>query len=286
MNVTAAKTFLEVVSAGNLKRAAERLHVTQSTVTTRLNALEASLGQKLLIRGRSGTGLTAAGFKFQRYAQMLVQTWELARHEVGLPRGFRGVFNIGCHRELWDGAGDWWCDHVRRTQPDIALSVWPGEDADLVRWLASGLVDAVLGFEIAGREHWSVRPLFEDALVQVATVRRGLMRWDPGYVYVDMGPDFRRQHAAAYPVEETAAVTFGQSTWALQHILRWGGSGYLPLRLVHAHLEDGRLCRVEGAPVFRRACYAVFESGLRERREWLEPSLHELTGHVGAGQGR
>ena len=34
MNIVLARTFLEIVECGNLKKAAERLCVTQSTVTT------------------------------------------------------------------------------------------------------------------------------------------------------------------------------------------------------------------------------------------------------------
>ena len=44
MNIVLARTFLETLEAGNLNKAAARLHVTQSTVTMRLNALEDLLG--------------------------------------------------------------------------------------------------------------------------------------------------------------------------------------------------------------------------------------------------
>ncbi len=66
MNIGLARTFLEILEAGNLNKAAERLHVTQSTVTMRINALEDLLGQKLLVRSKSGVALTNSGFKFKR----------------------------------------------------------------------------------------------------------------------------------------------------------------------------------------------------------------------------
>ena len=47
MNISALKTFLTVVDLGNLNKAAERLNVTQSTVTARLDSLEEALGQRL-----------------------------------------------------------------------------------------------------------------------------------------------------------------------------------------------------------------------------------------------
>ena len=79
MNIAAFQTFLAVVETGNLSKAAEQLHVTQSTVTTRLDVLEETLGQKLLVRSRRGAELTKAGFAFQRHAELMVQAWEQAR---------------------------------------------------------------------------------------------------------------------------------------------------------------------------------------------------------------
>jgi DNA-binding transcriptional LysR family regulator len=89
MNLAALETFLAVVDAGNLNKAAERLNVTQSTVTARLDALDDALddalGQKLLVRSRKGAQLTKAGFAFQRHAELIVRTWEQGQKAVGLP---------------------------------------------------------------------------------------------------------------------------------------------------------------------------------------------------------
>jgi DNA-binding transcriptional LysR family regulator len=53
MNLDALRTFLEVIETRSLVAASRRLHVTQSTVTARLNSLEEEIGQKLLHRGKS-----------------------------------------------------------------------------------------------------------------------------------------------------------------------------------------------------------------------------------------
>ncbi len=276
MNITVAQTFLEVVSRGNLNRAAEQLNVTQSTVTTRINALEAELGQQLLVRSRSGAQLTAAGFKFQRYAEILVQTWKQAQHEVSLPQGFENTCTIACHFDLWEGACENWCERMRRQYQQVALSIWPGDHRDIGRWLETGLVDAALVYDVQPRSGWSSWPLFDDQLILVATQKRPLVRWDPAYVYVDHGPEFRRQHAAAYPVEETAAVTFGHSVWALRHILKHGGAGYLPSRLVQDQLTDGRLHEIEEAAVFLRKVSMVSNDASTEDWPWFEASLATL----------
>ena len=66
MKISNLQTFLAVIETGSLSRAAARLHITQSTVTARLQALEDSLGQRLVNRQKSGAVPTAAGLRLRR----------------------------------------------------------------------------------------------------------------------------------------------------------------------------------------------------------------------------
>ena len=194
MNIVLARTFLEILEAGNLNKAAERLHVTQSTVTMRINALEDLLGQKLLVRSKSGVALTNSGFKFKRYAEMLVQVWHQAKREVALPKEFAGTFNIGFAYDLWAGTVEDWLPWLRRELPQIALSLWDADAETLGRWLASGLADAAVSFEVQPKWDFETEKLFADRLIEVSREERELVRWDPGYIYVDWGEEFRRDH--------------------------------------------------------------------------------------------
>ena len=90
MNIELARTFLEIVSTGSFARAADRLHVTHSTVTMRIKTLESLLNQRLLIRNKTGVTLTASGVRFQRFAEALVRTWQLTRREMTLASGLDG----------------------------------------------------------------------------------------------------------------------------------------------------------------------------------------------------
>ena len=61
MGIEQARTFLAIAAHGSFLEAAGRLHVTQSTVSARIQHLEAGLGARLLVRNRAGTSLTPAG---------------------------------------------------------------------------------------------------------------------------------------------------------------------------------------------------------------------------------
>lgn len=273
MNLEELRTFLEVIDAGSLVAASRRLNVTQSTVTARMNALEQSLGQTLVHRHKSGATLTAAGFKFQRYAEVMVQLWRRARSEVSLPAGFDGVCNLGLEFDLWSGVGQRLLDYVREQCPAVAIAAWPGEQRQLDRWLNMGLIDVAICYSPQSGEGFTSRELFDDELVLVSSRVGASADLGPDYVYVDHGDEFRRQHAAAFPDQASAAVTLAASEWAVDLLLRKGGAGYLPHRLAQPLVQAARLHPVADAPVFSRRVYVVEAIGAVRQWPWYAAAL-------------
>lgn len=260
MNFSNIQTFLKIVQTGSLIRASEALNVTQSTVTARLKALEDELGQVLLHRQKSGAELTAAGFRFKRYAESMSDLWRLAKRETSLPPNIEAVFNFGCHMDLWPGLGRKIFDHMFVNRPKIGLSIWPGDQVELDRWLGTGLIDAALTYQPVAHENQTIHDLHVEKLILVTTRQGSPMRFDPLYVYVHAGEDFARKHAAAYADADIARVNFASAVWALQHLLENGGSAYLPERLVKSRVATGHLHVVADAPVFTRNVYLVTNS--------------------------
>ena len=121
MDITLARTFLEIVTCGNFVRAAERLHVTQTAVSVRVQTLEALLGRKLFVRNKAGASLTPAGEQFTRYASLLVQVWERARQQVAVPPGLRAVVAVAGELSLWNPFLLDWLVWMRRSAPQLAL---------------------------------------------------------------------------------------------------------------------------------------------------------------------
>src|SRR5687768_10918123 len=103
MDTELARTFLAVAAAGSFVKAAERLFVTQSTVSARIQSLEEHLGCQLFDRNKGGTSLTRAGRLFQRHATTLMRTVEQARQDLGARAGFRASLTIGARIGLWEG---------------------------------------------------------------------------------------------------------------------------------------------------------------------------------------
>lgn len=273
MNLEELKTFLAVVEAGSLIAASRRLNVTQSTVTARINALEDEIGQKLLHRNKSGAELTSPGFKFKRYAELMVQLWRQARYEVSLPKGFVGVCNLGLDFDLWEDAGRSFLGHVRAEAPGVALAIWPGEQRQLDRWLSIGLIDVAFCYAPQTGGNFATRTLFDDELILVSDKPTSATDLGPSYVYVDHGEGFRRLHAAAYPGDTTSALTIASSQWAIDHLLRAGGAGYVSMRHARPWLAARRLHPVPKAPHFNRRAYVVEVTQTTAAWPWFENAI-------------
>jgi DNA-binding transcriptional LysR family regulator len=269
MNLTFLQTFLTVLDTGNLNKAAERLNVTQSTVTARLDALEEALGTKLLMRARRGARMTRAGFELRPHAELLVNGWKQARKAVNLPEGYSGLFSFACEFDLWHAAGKSWLYAARAANPGLAYEGRPGRRAEIVAWLGTGITDAALTLEPVSAPGLELRELTQEEIVCVSREPRSADVWDVNYIYVDLGAEFRRQHALAYPAAKTASITFSTSAWALEHLLDHGGSAYLPRPLVHGHLVAGTLHPVQGAPVFARTLYLVWREATAAMFPWV-----------------
>ncbi len=273
MDLEELNTFLEVIKTGSLVAASRHLHVTPSTVTARISTLETRLGRQLLHRSKSGATLTAAGFKLQRYAELITQVWRQAHYDVALPPGIEGVCNAGLEFDLWHNIGSRFLDYVRARAPGIATAIWPGEQRQLQRWLDIGLIDIAFCYVAQAGEEYTSRLLLEDELILVSARAGQSAALDAAYIYVDHGDEFRRQHAEAFPEARPSPVTIAASDWALEYMMRTGSKGYLPARVAGPLVASDRLYRVDGARSFVRRVYLIESARAARTWAWYEAAV-------------
>jgi len=267
MDIELARTFLEIVSTGSFARAAEQLHVTNSTVTMRVKTLEEILNARLLIRNKSGVTLTASGVRFQRFAEALVRTWQMTRREMMMAAGLDGILSIGADPALWDGLlYDWVCT-MRRRRPEIAIRC-EGNDTDrLLRRLFEGWLDVCIVYTGQSRVGFNIEHLFDDPLVLVSTVERGVVDWDPDFVEIDWGESYRVQVEKLYRMDDkTPPVSLTMGWLGVRFLTTFGGSTWIPERQFERQNFARKLFLVRGAPKINRAAYMIYsEEALKER---------------------
>jgi DNA-binding transcriptional LysR family regulator len=257
MDIEQARTFLAITAHGSFLEASKQLHLTQSTVSARIQRLEDELGARLFVRNRSGASLTSAGRRFLEHAKRLVRTEEQARHDVGLPSRYRATIRIGGRIALWESFLPQWVGWMRHVAKDVAIRSEIGFEEELMRSLIEGMLDVGLMYTPSHSPGLIVEHLFDETLVLVSS------RWDdvkPGedYIYVDWGPGFYTQHAQSYPDLERPPQVVNIGWLGVQLILTNGGSCFLPARMADPFIEAGRLYRVKGSPEFVHPAYMVY----------------------------
>jgi DNA-binding transcriptional LysR family regulator len=273
VDIDQARTFLTIAAHGSFVEASRQLHLTQSTVSARIQRLEEELDARLFVRNRSGASLTQDGRRFMEHAKRLVLTAEQARHDIGLPSRYRATIRIGGRIALWEGLLPQWVGQMRRVAPDIAIRSEIGFEEDLMRHLVEGTLDIGLMYTPTHNPELVVEHLFNETLVLVSS------RADddgPGedYIYVEWGPGFYAQHARCYPDLERPAQVVNIGWLGVQLILENGGSCFLPARMAQPFIEAGTLFRVQGSPEFIHPAYMVYAR--ESDNEVMEQALEQL----------
>lgn len=257
MDIDQARTFLAITAHGSFIEASKHLHLTQSTVSARIQRLEDELGTRLFVRNRSGANLTLAGRRFIDYAKRLVLTADQARDDIGLPERYRASLRVGGRIALWEGFLPQWVGWMRQQATDVVIHSEIGFEEDLMHRLIEGSLDIGLMYTPRHTPGLIVEYLFDETLVLVSS------RPDddgPGddYIYIEWGPGFYAQHAQSYPDLARPSQLANIGWLGIQLVLSNGGSCFLPARMAAPFIDAGHLYRVQDSPRYVHPAYMVF----------------------------
>ncbi len=278
MDITLLRTFVEVAATGSFAAAAERLYVTQSAVSLRIQRLEDELGRPLFKRSKAGAELTPAGAAFERFAFGHLKLWEEAKQQVALPEGFEKSLVIGAEYSLWSRMGFRWIDRLRIEMPKLSIRAEVGPPEQLTRFLTQGIVQSALIYTPQLRPGLLVEKVMEDELILVsANPEAELATLQDQYAFVDWGPEFVHAHAASLPYLIAPGLTFGLGSMTLDFILERNRAAYLPARTVETHIANGRLTLVPDAPRFPYPVFHVWRDDLDEETTAIaRNTIHRL----------
>ncbi|MFZ0271189.1 MAG: LysR family transcriptional regulator [Acidobacteriaceae bacterium] len=129
----------------NFSRAAERLHIDQSTLSRRIFDLETQLGFRLFERNKQGVEITDAGRKFVEEARQAVLHVERAvLTATAAIRGMDEVLNIGRSSHTDPYLVSMLTAIRLALFPRLKMKVWSNHPTDLVHDLITGGLDLAL----------------------------------------------------------------------------------------------------------------------------------------------
>ena len=270
MDLQLIKTFLEVAETGSFAAASDRLFVTQSAVSLRVQRLEEQLGRPVFLRSKGGVVLTPAGREFRGFATMILRNWNQARRRVSAIGEVPAELAIGAQPSLWPRFGFRWLDLLQAETPDLTVRADMARPEALTEMILSGAVQVMLSFAPVYRPELRVERLMEDQLVMVSPWPDASAQSMAGrYVMIDWGPEFMRFHDDALPHLSDTKLILGMGTLAAWYIRNRPFATYLPARYAHSLLEGGSFHLVKDAPTFAHTAWSIW-------REDTDPALRAV----------
>ena len=162
MELRHLRYFLAVADAAHFTRAAQKLWVSQPTLSQQIKQLEEELGAPLFHRGAGGVQLTAAGEKFRPYAERVLHEMEEAVAAIG---GDESAPGESLHIGALQGVADYLLPAVVaravcESKLEIRVSTFGADE--LAAMIKDGALDLAIG-ALDNSSHGE--PLFDEDLV-------------------------------------------------------------------------------------------------------------------------
>ncbi len=284
MQIELLDTFLDLIETRSFHRTAERLHITQSTVSARVMALEQAVGGRLFTRSRAGTNLSTEGLKFEVHARALRHAWTEAQRAVA-PSGDAAVtLRIGIQNDLAAGQIGDWVSNFRRSLPDCAFYIEPDYSSQMCRDIDRGALDfavvyspqALPDLHIAGVGEVKYRLISGDgaARADVSPLR---------YIRGSYSAGFDETHRQVMPEFSVAHLAAGQNAAVAGLLTVMGGSAFVLADTAKAMIAGGVFRAVTDVDPISQPIYAVMHQ--RHRTSRMHRRLTRIVAREISGRG-
>ncbi|ARW10898.1 LysR family transcriptional regulator [Acetobacter ascendens] len=158
--------LLSVAEYLNFRHAANALGVTQSSVSTRIKALEEALGIVLFERRHRGVRLTEAGRHFVYEVSVGIEQIDHAVRTAGaVANGTVGRLTIGLHGSIATGFLADLRRHYRAAHPEIEQSIIEGASSHTLAMIREGELDVAFIVNVTDVPDCHSQHLWSEALV-------------------------------------------------------------------------------------------------------------------------
>ena len=155
--------FVTIARSSNFRKAAARLGISQPTLTSQINAIEATLGVQLFERSRAGTLLSPEGRELLPLARDILDQYQhLVETAAGTNRELGGTFKLGVSPTIGPYLLPQLLPELHRRYPKLKLHLREGDPRDLENGLARGVFDFIMTVLPMQTLDNRVRPLFTE----------------------------------------------------------------------------------------------------------------------------
>lgn len=249
--------FIALAQERHFGRAADRIGVTQPTLSSALKALEESLGVQLVIRGSRFQGLTAEGEKVYARAIELVAGARALRDEMrAARRGLTGDLRIGVIPTALPVIADLTAPFAA-AHPQVRLTILSRTSAEILDQVDDNLLDAGITYlDRPARARHRVVPLYAERYALLVAsgdprARAVSLRWEDlqGLELCLLTRDMQNRrivdrHLAEAGVGAEPRVESNSHLALLGHVLTGQWASVIPARLARMLASTGAVAAV------------------------------------------
>ncbi|MGK6314651.1 LysR family transcriptional regulator [Neorhizobium sp. DT-125] len=258
MQIDLIETFLDLMETRSFNRTAERLNVTQSTVSHRVSALEAEFNRKLFIRGKGGTMPTAAGLRLLDHAKALQQQWHEAARAVEAAGAYERAMRIGIQHDVAEAIAGPFVKAVRSELPGTSIYLEADYSVQMNRDLGAGDLDLAVLYTPHHLPDLHYERIGEISYALVSTSANTVSEIRPeDYIYANYSPAFDRAHRLALPQFSAASVAAGRNLILSELLSTLGGAAYVTRATADELSRKGVAQPVADAPEIAQTVHAA-----------------------------
>lgn len=144
MDIRSLQLFRHLAGTLHFARTSKACYITPSALTRMIQRLESQLGETLFVRDSRQVELTPAGIAFKKYADDVLQRWELLQGQLSSAQALQGEISLYCSVTAAYGVLPGLLEIYRTSHPDVRIHLETGDPAEALTKLSNQDADAVI----------------------------------------------------------------------------------------------------------------------------------------------
>jgi DNA-binding transcriptional LysR family regulator len=292
MNFTSIEYFLTLEQERSFSKAAEKLNITQQTLSGHIAAVEKEMGCRLFTR-RIPLDLTYAGKIFLEHARHIrMEDTELRQSMREIREERRGKLTIGISPTRGRALMPWIITSYQKKWPDITVALREGSNDALEDFVRNGTVDAAIGaFPKPKGENFALTEFYSEEIVLLMSpeiYETAFSEKAPGTRMLEEEKEFSFLARCPFLLnpEGDIAGRFGRNLLRqagimpliraessnietlLELCVRGGGACFTPVNLARAVLTEKTFASLVQVRFAQGAAYEISFISLPQRNQW------------------
>ncbi|HZG15207.1 MAG TPA: LysR family transcriptional regulator [Candidatus Bathyarchaeia archaeon] len=277
------RAFYVLAQTKNFTKAAEMLHLVQSTVTMRIKQLEERVGKPLFIRDKRSVVITQAGLTLLPYAERILKLANEGLNEVSALHPYEDYLSVGSLNSIWTFILEPILKEYHTRYPQIAIRTKTGHSSDVVQYLMDNLVQVGIIYIPPTLPNFEVIPCYEDEIILIGAPDHPVSKLGQidacelatlPLVYMQWGPPFNDWIREALPSNYVPKLQVDKAELAIDLVKEKVGVGLVIRSSVKHDLASGALQEIEivGNKPPKRSAYIVLPKEKKKKpsvEKWL-----------------